>query len=124
MEDIETIVKKYTDICIDRCFNPWVLANKEKLDSNKLIEDVYQDDYLGDYGSTQLGDIILDEMDKGEKIAIINDFCNVDDIYYGENMNEDNSPALLFLNEIEIEVTDILSDMNVTVGEYIKSVEE
>lgn len=124
MEDIEAIVKKYTNICIDRCFNPWVLANKENLDSSKLIEDVYQDNYLGDYGSTQLGDIILDEMDKSEKIAIINDFCNIDDIYYSENINEDNSPALLFLNEIEIEVTDILSDMNLTVEEYIKSVEE
>jgi hypothetical protein len=124
MEDIETVVKKYTDICIDGCFNPWVLANKENLDSNKPIEDVYQDDYLGDYGSTQLGDIILDEMDKGEKIAIINDFCNVDDIYYGKNTNEDNSPALLFLNEIEIEVTDILSDMNLTVEEYINEIDE
>lgn len=53
MEDFEGIVKKYTDICIDRCFNPWLFANKEKFNQNKPIEDAF-DNYTGDYGLTSL----------------------------------------------------------------------
>ena len=123
MENIEGIVKKYTSICIDRCFNPWILTHKEALDQNELIEYVYGDNYLGEYGSTQLGDIIFDEMSTGEKRAIINDFWDVDSIYYGKDINEDHSPALSFLDNVESKTCDVLSDMDLTVEEYVNQIE-
>lgn len=117
MEDFEGIVKKYTDICIDRCFNPWLFDNKEKIYPSRTIEDAF-DNYTGDYGLTQLGDIISEEMTEQEKISIIIYFYDIDDLYNGIGTDEDDSPALYLLSNIEIQVTDVLSDMNMTVEEY------
>ena len=117
MEDFEGIVKKYTDICIDRCFNPWVLANKEKFNPNEPTEDAF-DNYTGDYGLTQLGDIISEEMTEQEKISIIIYFYDIDDLYDGIGTDEDDSPALYFLSNVEMQVTEVLSDMNMTVEQY------
>ena len=117
MEDFEGIVKKYTDICINRCFNPWVLANKENLNPNKPIEHAF-DNYTGNYGLTQLGDIILEEMTEQEKISIIIYFYDIDDLYDGIGTDEDDSPALYLLSNVEMQVTDILSHTNLTVEQY------
>lgn len=122
MENIEGIVKKYTDICIDRCFNPWLFANKENFNPNKPIEDAF-DNYTGDYGLTQLGDIISEEMTKQEKISIIIYFYDIDDLYDGIGTDEDDSPALYFLSNVEMQVTDVLSDMNLTLEQYINQIE-
>ena len=122
MEGLEGIIKKYTDICIDRCFNPWLFDNKERFGQNKLIEDAF-DNYTGDYGLTQLGDIILEEMTKQEKISIIIYFYDIDDLYNGIGTDEDDSPALYLLNTVEMQVTDILSDMHMTVEQYTNQIE-
>lgn len=122
MEDFEKIVKKYTDICIDRCFNPWIFANKEKFNPNKPIEDAF-DNYTGDYGLTQLGDIILEEMTKQEKISIIIYFYDIDDLYDGIGTDEDDSPALYLLSNVEMQVTDVLSHMHMTVEQYTNQIE-
>ena len=123
MEDFEGIVKKYTDICINRCFNPYVATQKETLDKSKLIEDVYQDDYLGEYGSIQLGDIISEEMTEQEKISIIIYFYDIDDLYNGIGTDEDDSPALYLLSNVEMQVTDVLSDMHMTIEQYTDQIE-
>lgn len=117
MEDFEGIVKKYTDICIDRCFNPWLFDNKEKIYPNKPIEDAF-DNYTGDYWLTQLGDIVSEEMTEQEKISIIIYFYDIDDLYNGIGTDEDDSPALYFLSNVEMQVIDILLDMNMTVEQY------
>ena len=122
MEDFEEIVKKYTDICINRCFNPWIFANKERFNPNKLIEDAF-DNYTGDYGLTQLGDIISEEMTEQEKISIIIYFYDIDDLYDGIGTDEDDSPALYLLNNVEMQVTDVLSDMHMTVEQYTDQIE-
>ena len=122
MEDFEKIVKKYTDSCIDRCFNPWIFANKEKFNPNKPIEDAF-DNYTGDYGLTQLGDIILEEMTKQEKISIIIYFYDIDDLYDGIGTDEDDSPALYLLSNVEMQVTDVLSHMHMTVEQYTNQIE-
>ena len=118
MSEFKELVCKYANICIDRCFNPYVATHKETLDKSKLIEDVYQDDYLGEYGSIQLGDIIYEEMPECEKISIIIYFYDIDDLYNGIGTDEDDSPALYFLSNVEMQVTDVLSDMNMTVEQY------
>lgn len=76
------------------------------------------DNYTGDYGLTQLGDIISEEMTKQEKISIILDFYDIGDLYNGIGTDEDDSPALYFLSNVEMEVTDILSDMHMTIEQY------
>ena len=122
MEDFEEIVKKYTDICINRCFNPWLFDNKERFDLNKSIEDAF-DNYTGDYGLTQLGDIISEEMTEQEKISIIVYFYDIDDLYDGIGTDEDDSPALYLLSNVEMQVTDVLSKMNLTVEQYVNQIE-
>lgn len=122
MEDFEGIVRKYTDICIVRCFNPWVLANKERFNPNEPIEDAF-DNYTGDYGLTQLGDIISEEMTEQEKISIIIYFYDIDDLYNGIGTDEDDSPALYLLSNVEMQVTDVLSHMHMTVEQYTNQIE-
>ena len=123
MSEFKELVCKYANICIDRCFNPYVATQKETLDKSKLIEDVYQDDYLGEYGSIQLGDIISEEMTEQEKISIIIYFYDIDDLYNGIGTDEDDSPALYLLSNVEMQVTDVLSHMYMTVEQYTNQIE-
>ena len=76
------------------------------------------DNYTGNYGLTQLGDIILEEMTEQEKISIIIYFYDIDDLYDGIGTDEDDSPALYLLSNVEMQVTDILSHTNLTVEQY------
>lgn len=122
MDDIKELVSKYAAICILRCFNPWVLTHGETLDQSKPIEDVYQDDYLGEYGSIQLGDIISEKMTEHEKISFILYFYDIDDLYNGIGTDENDSPALYFLDKVEGEVTNLLSKLDLTTKYYINNI--
>lgn len=84
---------------------------------------MYQDDYLGEYGSIQLGDIISEKMTEQEKISIIIYFYDIDDLYNGIGTDEDDSPALYLLSNVEMQVTDVLSHMHMTVEQYTNQIE-
>ena len=83
---------------------------------------MYQDDYLGEYGSIQLGDIISEEMTEQEKISIIIYFYDIDDLYNGIGTDEDDSPALYLFSNVEMQVTDVLSHMHMTVEQYTNQI--
>lgn len=62
-------------------------------------------------------------MTKQEKISIIIYFYDIDDLYDGIGTDEDDSPALYLLSNVEIQVTDVLSDVHMTVEQYTNQIE-
>lgn len=61
-------------------------------------------------------------MPEHEKISVVIDFYDINDLYDGIGTDEDDSPALYFLSNVEGEVTNLLSKLDLTVRDYVINV--
>ncbi len=61
-------------------------------------------------------------MTEHEKINFILYFYDIDDLYNGIGTDENDSPALYFLDEVEGEVTNLLSKLDLTTKYYINNI--